>query len=325
MHTFINSPWKMGSLTLANRLIQGPLAGYSCAPFRALFYQFAPPAFCVTEMSSAVDILTRHSPQSRYIYRSPQEAILAYQISGTDKSILAKAARILEDRGADIIDINCGCPKTKIRKKGAGSALLENPAKLEEIVQTVRDALSIPLSVKIRIQGTTADLLLAKKIEEAGADALIVHGRRWTDDYEVACNVEQIALIKQSLTIPVIANGDISSSQDLQRAIERTQCDAFMISRSGSGRPWLYQELLEGKVISVTVPQRIQLFMQHLYGLAHLENEFKAVLQSKSLVRYYFRELRATSALNLFYSLSSLQNIEDFLEGIPWQTPPDSD
>ena len=313
MHTIINSPWQIGSLTLPHRLIQGPLAGYSCAPFRELFYQFTPPAFCVAEMSSAADIIHKHQDQSRYIYRSPVEQKLAYQISGNEKTVMAEAARLLQNKGADLIDINCGCPKAKIRKKGAGSALLDNPQNLITIIKTVRSALSIPLTVKIRIQENEQHLNLAKQIEDAGADALIVHGRRWVDDYDVPCNLEQIAKIKRSISIPVIANGDISSYASLHKAMQISGCDGFMISRAGSGRPWLFQELLEQRTLSLSVNEKINLFMQHLHGLAHLEDEFKAVLQSKSLVRYYFKKQLDEPQLKDFYQLNSLDTVHQFL------------
>ncbi len=314
MHTIINSSWQIGSLTLPNRLIQGPLAGYSCAPFRELFYQFTPPAFCVTEMSSAVDIINKHTHQSRYLYRSPQERILSYQISGNDMHVMAQAAQRLESQGADLIDINCGCPKTKIRKKGAGSALLDEPQKLVAIIKNIRQAISIPLTVKIRIHKNNNDITLAKQIEEAGADALIVHGRRWTDDYDVACDLEQIAQIKQNINIPVIANGDIHDHITLQKAITTSHCDAFMIARAGSGRPWLYQEFLEQRTIKIEQDERIKLFIRHLDGLACLEDEFKAVLQSKSLVRYYFRQYLHQQQLEQFYKLHSMDAIELFLQ-----------
>ena len=107
MHTFINSPLQIGTLTLPNRLIQGPLAGYSCAPFRSLFYQFTPPAYCVSEMSSAQDVIHKHTPHSRYLYRALLEKILAYQLSGNNEYTLAQAALRLQTLGADLIDINC--------------------------------------------------------------------------------------------------------------------------------------------------------------------------------------------------------------------------
>ncbi|KTD42687.1 tRNA dihydrouridine synthase [Legionella parisiensis] len=313
MHAFINSSLKIGSLTLPNRLIQGPLAGYSCAPFRTLFSHYRSPAYSVTEMSSATDILHKHTENSRYVYRAPQEQILAYQIAGTESHIMAQAAQQLQFYGADVIDINCGCPKPKIRKKGAGSALLEAPEQLLRIVKEVRTAIAIPLTIKIRIQGNEKDFLLAKKIEDAGADALIVHGRRWIDDYDVATDLQQIAQIKQNISIPVIANGDIHDARSLHRAIEISGCDAYMISRAGSGKPWLYQELLEQRSLPVSLTEKCDLFMTHLQGLAELEDEYKAVLQSKSLVRYYFGKLVEASLLNRFYQLDSLEDIHGFL------------
>lgn len=317
----INNPWKIGNLQLPNRLIQGPLAGYSCAPFRALFSQFKPPAFCVTEMVSAMDIINKHArshaetQKSRYLYRCPQEQILAYQISGSDEHIMARAASYLQNLDADLIDINCGCPKAKIRKKGAGSALLEDPQKLMGIIRKIRESISIPLTIKIRIQGDDKDITLAKSIEEAGADALIVHGRRWTEDYDVPSDLIQIARIKESIGIPVIANGDFSTMASLQKAMEESHCDAYMISRAGSGRPWLYQELLEQRELQLSWDEKTKLFLQHLHGLAFLEGETKAVLQGKSLVRYYFREAEAfdEQKLKQFYALGSLAAIEIFL------------
>lgn len=306
MPSFIHQPFTIGSLTFAHRLIQGPLAGFSCAPFRELFYQFLPPAYAVTEMISAHDIVYKHPINSRYLYRSPKEKILCYQISGTDPELMAQAALRLESLGANLVDINCGCPKEKIRKKGAGSALLERPSQLIEIVNAVRKAISIPLTVKLRIQGISEDFELAKRLEAAGADALIIHGRRWTDDYDIPSDLSQIAKIKKQINIPVIANGDIKDKQSLQDALTKTGCDAFMIARAGTGKPWLYQSLLEEKEIRMDFDAQHALFMQHLRGLAGLESEFKAVLQARKLVRYYFpNQLQ----LGDFYQLESLEQI----------------
>lgn len=314
MHTFINSPFQIGQLTLPQRLIQGPLAGYSCAPFRTLFNQFASPAYCVSEMCSANDVLLKHKPQSRYLYRAKEERLLAYQISGNDPDTMAKAALHLESLGADLIDINCGCPKTKIRKKGAGSALLENWPTLVRIIETIRDAITIPLTVKIRIQGNEEDWVLAERIAKAGADALVVHGRRWQDDYDIACDMTSIAAIKKHLKIPVIANGDIHDFKSLQKAVESSQCDAFMIARAGTGKPWLYQTLLSQSPLEVDFSKRADLFLHHLAGLASLEQEYKAVLQSKSLVRYYFRKEITGSLLEDFYTKQNLMEISAFLK-----------
>lgn len=305
----------MGTLTLPNRLIQGPLAGFSCAPFRQLFYRYTPPAYCVSEMISAHDAIHKHQPDSRYLYRAPEEKRLCYQLSGSDPQTVAAAAIRMQALGADLIDLNCGCPKAKIRKKGAGSALLDTPDRLLEIIQAVRCVITIPFSVKIRIAGDSSDVTLVKAIEQAGADALVVHGRRWTDDYDKPCDLAQIAVIKQAVTIPVIANGDIADLDSLVKAFDSTGCDAYMIARAGSGHPWLYQHLLENPddLALVEHAERINCFMTHVNGLASLESEHQAVLQSKSLVRYYFSDLLSDSSLRMFYALESLNAINLFL------------
>lgn len=308
---FLNEPFNIGSLQLPNRLIQGPLAGFSCAPFRQLYYQFIPPAYCVSEMISAYDVLYKHPVDSRYLYRAPEEKTLCYQISGRDPTVMAQAAHRLEALGADLIDLNCGCPKNKIRKKGAGSALLEKPELLYEIVSAVRVAISIPLTVKLRIQGGLTDMALAQSLESAGADALIVHGRRWTDDYDTPSDLHQIQRIKKAIRIPVIANGDIIDKDSLAHAMGVSGADAYMIARAGSGNPWIYQALLETKVMAPPpLLAQINGFMTHLQGLSNLESEHQAILQSKSLVRYYFGKILSDVQLKHFYSLSSLKAVE---------------
>lgn len=308
-YSFMNNPIKFGNFELSHRLIQGPLAGFSCAPFRQSFTPFTPPAYAVSEMLSAHDVVYKHKSDGRYLYRSPKENHLCYQISGSDPVIMAEAAIKLESLHADLIDINCGCPKLKIRKKGAGSALLDQPERLIQIIRSVRRAIKIPLTVKIRLQGDQRDIELARTIAAEGADALIIHGRRWVDDYDQPCNLNQVAQIKREIAIPVVANGDIACRESLIHVMNHTQCDAFMISRASTGKPWLFQQLL-GQSVSVTVQQKINLFMTHLQALADLEDEYKAILQSKSLVRYYFKDNINCNFLNHYYGLKQLKEIE---------------
>lgn len=313
LNSHLNSPLLIGSLSMKNRLIQGPLAGYSCAPFRELFSQFTPPAYSVSEMLSAQDVLTKHRPHERYLYRGKNEKILCYQLAGTDPKLMASAATKLVEIHADLIDINCGCPKPKIRKKGAGSALLENQSQLIKIVSAIRQAIKCPLTVKIRLQGSEKDIQLAKAIAEEGADALIIHGRRWTDDYARPCDYQQIAAIKQTIDIPVIANGDIHDLTSLHHAWRETQCDGFMISRASTGKPWLFQELLTQKTTPLNHATSLSMFMTHLQGLAKLETEYQAVLQSKSLVHYYFKNQLNNEFFSLYYQLKNLHDIENAL------------
>jgi tRNA-dihydrouridine synthase B len=314
MKAFLNSPLTIRGLTLSHRLIQGPLAGYSCAPFRQAFDAYQRPAYCVSEMISAKDALDKHQPDSRYLYRAPNEGVLCYQLSGTDPAIVAAAAQRVSLLGAQLVDLNCGCPKAKIRKKGAGSALLESPERLFSIIRAVREAICLPLTVKIRLLGDARELALAKGIEAAGADALIVHARRWVDDYDVPCAWDAIARIKQAVSLPVIANGDIRDTPSLVQAFSRTGCDAYMISRAGCGAPWLYQQLLTGVNEPITHDEVVYHLMMHLRRLAALDSEHQAVLQSKSLVRYYLKDRLNDENLRQFYCLGSLNEIEEMLK-----------
>lgn len=310
----INSSFQIGALTFPHRLIQGPLAGYTCAPYRATFAAFQQPAYCVSEMISAHDLL--HRQPARFVARDPKEKYVTYQLSGYDPDVMAKAAVIMQGLGADMIDINCGCPKNKIRKKGAGSALLTSPDRIAQIITAIKARITIPLTVKIRVQGLEQDLNLAKIIEQAGADGLVVHGRRWQDNYEQPCDKQQIALIKRAVTIPVIANGDIADHASLQAMLKETACDAYMIARAGTGRPWLYQALLHpeaARSLSWSLSQAIAMFMSHLQGLAQLQNDYRAVLQSKTLVRYYFKPWLTSEQLLGYYDLDSFIKIEEYL------------
>lgn len=310
-------PWSrpliIGGREFSSSLIQGPLAGFSCAPFRALFSQFQPPAYAVSEMISAHDVLHKHTETSRYLVRSPKEKILCYQLAGTSKELLTQAALHLETLGADLIDLNCGCPKGKIRKKGAGSALLELPSNLIAIVEAMSTKLKIPLTVKIRIQGNEVDLELAKAIEQAGACALIVHGRRWYDDYDTPCDYAQIAKIKSAVSIPVIANGDIQDEASLQRAFVETQCDGYMVARGGSGHPWIYQQLLNMNPLTIDQDTRKACFMLHIEDLVRLEGEYRAILQSKAIARYYFKKCWSDAQFQAFYQLETLKGVVSFL------------
>ena len=262
-------------------------------------------------MISAYDVLDKHQPDGRYLYRHPDEPCLAYQLAGADPQVMAEASKKLQDLGADIIDINCGCPKQKIRKKGYGSALLEQHQLLLSIVRAMRQAISIPLTVKIRINQLSTDCDLAKMLESEGIDALIVHGRNWQDGYDIPCNLQHIAQIKESISIPLIVNGDVCDTRSAEHALTITKADALMIGRAATGRPWLYRNLLEQRDDIPDMATRAALFIEHIELLAVLESPFKAVLQSRSLFRYYFREWRDHA--NAYYQCVDLDDIKRFL------------
>ncbi len=299
-------PLSLGKLYLPYNLVQGPLAGFSCAPFRELIWQFGHVGYCTTEMLSAKDLITRRVQRPRYVWKSPKEGPLCYQLSGNDSKVLGLAVQSAESLGADLIDLNCGCPKNKIRVKGTGSRLLANTSLLGDIIEAMRKETDLPLSVKIRVDGDSADnfnMTVAKTVESAGADLLVVHGRHWKDDYSVPCYYEQIAEIVQNVSIPVFANGDVNSYKSLQQMFCTTGAAGVMISRGSMGQPWLFQQLLaedRGESFQPPQPHVIgEFFLQHVERLASLEDEISAVLQSRKFGKYYGR---AASVTEPFYS-----------------------
>ena len=297
-------PLVLGSRIFPNNLIQGPLAGVSCAPFRALTWRYSQPAFSCTEMISCKTLL--HSSkelQKRFITKDPAEGPLCFQLSASNPQELGQATRIVTNYGADLIDLNCGCPVKKIRSRGAGSSLLMDAPKLYQLIRAMKDNTNLPVSIKIRIEGHSADKFnqeIAQVVSDAGADFLVVHGRHWTEHYETPCNHDQIKFFVENLKIPVIGNGDVADLESLH-SMFATSCAGVMIGRAGVGQPWLIQQLIrEMQADPFNIPslsERASLFIEHAQALAELLGSEKfAVLQARKLAKYYARGLEQRTA-----------------------------
>jgi len=299
-------------------MIQGPLAGVSCAPFRTLVHRYSQPAFSCTEMISCKTLLqARKSVLHRYIAKDPEEGLVCFQLSGSDVDELAEAVKVASDCGADLIDLNCGCPVNKIRKKGAGSRLLQNPSHLYRLIQAMKNNTTVPISIKIRVDGhhDSYNLALAEMLKDAGNDLLVVHGRHWSDDYDITCHYDQISYFVNELPIPVVGNGDIACHTTLQRMLA-TGCAGVMVSRASVGQPWLIAKLaaklnqqhyLEpGQVI------RGQLFLEHVYRLAALlGNEHKALYECRQFAKYYAHEMvEKAGFLQMLMHVKTLSELE---------------
>lgn len=308
---------RIGKLTLASNLVQGPLAGYSTAPFRVLTTRLSQPGFCATEMISAKDLVHRPKPSARYIYRSPEERVLSYQLSGNDPDELGRACVIVSKLGADLIDLNAGCPVNKIRSKACGSALLETPDRIYELIRAMKNHTDAQVTLKMRVAGPAADpqdLAVADAAEQAGADLLTVHGRHWTEKYDQPCRIDSIAAIKQQVSIPVFANGDVKDAQSLKHLLQQTQCDGVMIARSSVGRPWLFAAIraqLNGLPFTPPSTEEIgALFWEHIQGLIALDGETQALLNARKFAKYYAQDLpTVTEFVAQFQSLQRLSDL----------------
>lgn len=292
-------PLMIGKLNFPINLIQGPLAGVSCAPFRLLTHRYSKPAFICTEMISAKTLLQPiNNANKRYIYKDPDEGMVCYQLSATQPEELTIAVQRVTDYGADLIDLNCGCPVKKIRSKGAGSSHLSQTNKLFKLIRAMKENTHLPVSIKIRVDAKKDqnNRELAKIINESGVDFVVVHGRHWTEGYTTTCHYDEIAYFVNECNVPVIGNGDIANLASLNTMLA-TGCAGAMISRAGVGRPWLISKLkaeIAGKAFLLpNYNEVVTIFMEHVQRLASLlGNESLAVLQMRKLAKYYFRDFK---------------------------------
>jgi tRNA-dihydrouridine synthase B len=273
----------------SSNLVQGPLAGVSCAPFRALAWEYGNPAFCYTEMISCKTLLYSPHSHRRYVYKGPSEGPLCFQLSSNDPNELAQATKMSTDLGADLIDLNCGCPVKKIRSKGAGSHLLSEASKIYALICAMKNNTDKPVSIKIRVDAHSHDQFnadIAKAVADAGADFITVHGRHWMQGYDEACSYQDIQFFVESLPIPVIGNGDVACEHSLDLML-KTGCAGAMIGRAGVGQPWLTKHF---HPLAPAITGEI--FLKHLSGLCDLLSSEKfAILQMRTMAKYYARNL----------------------------------
>ncbi|MGP5373659.1 tRNA dihydrouridine synthase DusB [Psychrobacter alimentarius] len=238
-------PLNIGGLTIENRLMVAPMAGVTDNPFRRLCKSFGA-GHAVSEMIIADTALYA---RKKSLYRANFDneiAPISAQIAGAEPDKLAEAARYQIDNGAQIIDINMGCPAKKVCRRLAGSALLQDEDLVARLLDAAVNAVDVPVTLKTRLgfeNGRENILRVAKRAEQAGIAAIAIHGRTREDMYTGEARYELIRDVKESIGIPVIANGDIDSAQKAQRVYELTGCDAVMIGRAAQGQPWLFRDI----------------------------------------------------------------------------------
>ena len=268
---------KIGAYALPNAVFVAPMAGITDRPFRRLARRFGA-ALAVSEMVSARPELRESRKTRLRLDHAGETGPVSVQIAGSDPQMLADAARFNVDLGADIIDINMGCPAKKVCNVAAGSALLEHEDLVARIVEAVVAAVDVPVTVKIRT-GPSPErrnaVRISRLIENAGAQALAIHGRTRACMFEGQAEYDTIAEVKSRLAIPVIANGDISTPEHAQRVLELTGADGVMIGRAAQGRPWLFREIVHylerGERLAAPTPrERAEVLVEHLDGLYDL-------------------------------------------------------
>ncbi len=236
-----------GINSLKGKALLAPMAGISNLPFRLIARSFGC-ALAFTEMISANGIIRKSDRTLEYLKTCADDHPLGAQIFGADPGIMAEAACIIANHGADLIDINMGCPVKKVIKAGAGAILMKDPDRISRIIRAVKKAVRIPVTVKIRSGWTRSSINaveIARVAEKSGADAIIVHGRTADQGFGGKADWKVIAEIKKKVNIPVIGNGDIWQPQDAIRMLQETSCDAVMVGRGALGNPWIFRGIVQ--------------------------------------------------------------------------------
>ncbi len=285
---------KIGPYQLANNLILAPMAGVTDLPFRQLCKKLGA-GMAVSEMVSSNSLLWGSKKTQRRANHDGEIEPKSVQIMGTDPAMMAEAARYNAERGAQIIDINMGCPAKKVCNVLAGSALMRDEKLVADILQTVVEAVEVPVTLKIRTGWDQAHRnapRIARIAEDCGIQALAIHGRTRADQYHGDAEYDTIAEVKQQIRIPLIANGDIHSPQKARFVLDYTGADAIMIGRAAQGRPWIFREILHyletGEIMAEPDLQEIRrILLDHLDNLYDFYGEYTGVRMARKHISWY--------------------------------------
>ncbi|MDO7086641.1 tRNA dihydrouridine synthase DusB [Pseudocolwellia sp. AS88] len=287
---------KIGPYQLPNNVILAPMAGITDQPFRQLCCRLGA-GLAVSEMVSANPKVWDTEKSKRRLVSNNESGIRSVQIAGSDPDELAFAAKVNADNGAQIIDINMGCPAKKVNKKLAGSALLKEPSLVEQIVKSVVQAVDIPVTLKIRTgwcENTRNGIEIAQIAEHNGIQSLAVHGRTRNDFYKGEAEYDTIKAIKASISIPVVANGDITTVERAKQVLEYTNADAIMVGRGAQGNPWIFREinhfLATGQHLSAPSLDEVRsVITGHVKDLHNFYGDFMGVRFARKHVSWYMQ------------------------------------
>lgn len=310
----------IGGVPLKSHAVLAPMAGVSDRAYRELCVRFGA-AYCVSEMVSSKALSFNSQKSEELMEISDLERPCGIQIFGDDPKCMADAAKHALENKPDIIDINMGCPAPKISSNGSGSALMKNPRLCGEIVKAVTAVTDIPVTVKIR-KGWDDDSVnaveVAKICESAGAAAITVHGRTRQQYYKHPVDYDIIRAVRESVSVPVIANGDIDSAERAKEVMDITGCDLVMIGRATLGNPWIFSQInayLENPNVKIHTPnleERLGVMIEHIGKMVEYKGEHMAMLQARKLVVGYFKGMKGAAALR--NEAGKIKTLDDLYE-----------
>jgi tRNA-dihydrouridine synthase B len=299
--------WKLGNTTLENQLILAPMAGYTDSTFRVLCREHGA-GMVYTELISALGICFKNEKTFLMLKIRPSEHPVSIQLFGSIPEKLAEASKVAEQAGFDFIDINMGCPAPKILKNGSGGELLKDISQIPPLIKAVVDAVKIPVTIKTRIgyeQNDNVVLEIAKMAEQEGAQAIAIHGSTVKQGPIGSRHWEPIRLVKESVSIPVIANGGIKKPSDILLLMEATHADAYMIGRATLGRPWIFsqiQRILDGEdplVVDREKPDPDILFntIYRIKMMEEVKGEYVTIREMRTHIHHYLHSLPESSRI----------------------------
>lgn len=288
---------QIGPYTLENNLVVAPMAGVTDRPFRQLCRRMGA-GLAVSEMLSSNPKVWKTDKSMARMDHMGETGIRSVQIAGADPDLMAEAAIFNEKNGAQIIDINMGCPAKKVNKKMAGSALMQYPDLVEKIVKSVVAAVKVPVTLKTRTGWNTDNrngVEIAKIAERNGIQSLAIHGRTRACMYKGQAEYNTIKAIKEAVNIPVIANGDINSPEQAKRVLEYTQADGLMIGRAAQGRPWIFREvdhyLRTGEHLAPPEKEEVRsIMLEHVENLHQLYGDVMGPRIARKHVGWYLED-----------------------------------
>lgn len=295
---------KIKNLQLKNNVILAPMAGVTDKAMRLITKPYGP-ALMYTEMVSGKGLFYKNKKTSDLLETDPSEKPVATQLFGHEPEILAEIAENALEYGAEIIDINMGCPAPKITGNGDGSALCKNPELAGRIIQAVVKAVDVPVTVKIR-KGWNDDLVnaveMAKIAEECGAAAVTVHGRTREQFYSGKADLDIIKAVKDALSIPVIGNGDIVDEESAKHMLDYTGCDGIMIGRGAQGNPWIFQRVLHFLKTGEKLPlpsaeMRADKMEEHLRLLVKFKGDYRGIQEARKHMSWYIKGAKGGARL----------------------------
>ena len=313
------APYYIGPICIDPPVVLAPMADVTNGAYRRIVKRIGNPGLLVTELISTTAIHYKSERTMTMFDVTDEQRPLAVQLFGSDPAIMAEAARVAVGEGADIIDINMGCWVPKVCKTGGGAAMMRDEATACRVAEAIVAAVNVPLTVKTRAgwdYGHLATAGLAKRLEEAGAQAFALHARFAVQGHTGNADWNLIAEIKQAVTKPVVGNGDIKTPQDAARMLRETGCDGVMIGRAAIANPWIIRDTIHylqtGEILpSATYAERVETALRHVRDLANRMGEDRAVRHLRGQLPHYVRGYRGASLVrDAIHSACTIAEVE---------------